>query len=84
MSWPRKSTGGMALKCTDRWTRLRHLKEFDDFRWLVRDGYRKINDYPLALRAYRFQIANLTELLAQAEKRLNATLREGLPGEGSQ
>ena len=61
MAWP-------SAPHSDRWTRLRHLKQFDDFRWLVRDGYRKINDYPLAHEAYRFQIANLTELLAQAEK----------------
>jgi hypothetical protein len=63
---------GPSAPHSDRWTRLRHLKEFDDFRWLVRDGYRKINDYPLAHEAYRFQIANLTELLAQAEKERDA------------
>ena len=63
---------GPSAPHSDRWTRLRHLKEFDDFRWLVRDGYRKINDYPLAHEAYRFQIANLTELLAQAESERDA------------
>ena len=66
---------GPSAPHSDRWTRLRHLKEFDDFRWLVRDGYRKINDYPLAHEAYRFQIANLTELLAQAEKERDAAAK---------
>lgn len=53
-------------------TTLKALKQHDDFRWLVRNGYRQINDYPLAHEAYRFQIANLTELLAQAEKERDA------------
>ena len=56
-------------------TTLKALKQHDDFRWLVRDGYRQINDYPLAHEAYRFQIANLTELLAQAEKERDAAAK---------
>ena len=53
-------------------TALRSLKAHDDFRWLVKDGKRVIYavDCPpqVAYEAYTFQIANLTELLAQAEK----------------
>ena len=72
-NWPEKSrwvTESDALPGNR--AALQSLKMHDDFRWLVRDGYRKINDYPLAHEAYRFQIANLTELLAQAEKERDA------------
>ncbi len=31
---------GPSAPHSDRWTRLRHLKEFDDFRWMVRNGER--------------------------------------------
>jgi len=51
---------------------LAYLREHDDFRWLVKDGKRVVHadDCPpqVAYEAYTFQIANLTELLAQAEK----------------
>ena len=53
-------------------TALRSLKAHDDFRWLVRGGKRVVHadDCPpqSAYEAYTFQIARLTELLAQAEK----------------
>lgn len=51
---------------------LKALRKADDFRWLVKEGKRVVHadDYPpqVAHEAYTFQIANLTELLAQAEK----------------
>ena len=52
--------------------RLSEAKQADDFRWLVKDGNRVIHaeDCPpqVAYEAYTFQIAHLTDLLAQAEK----------------
>lgn len=55
--------------------RLSEAKQADDFRWLVKDGKRVVHaeDCPpqVAYEAYRFQISNLTELLAQAEKDLD-------------
>jgi len=51
---------------------LEELLQADDFRWMVNHGKRVVNadDCPpqAAHEAYTFQIANLTELLAQAEK----------------